>query len=571
MWLINTTTISLELFYGDETPAYAILSHTWGDDELSFQEFRGLARLGTCDEIRNKAGYRKIVATCEQARSDGYRYAWVDTCCIDKSSSAELTEAINSMFAWYRSSQICYAMLGDLSIHDDAIISQHRLLQERLEKCRWFTRGWCLQELLAPRHIRFFSHDWREIGTKDCLGDILSRITGIPKTVLIAPQGKDLHDLPVARRISWMARRRTTRIEDLSYSLLGILGIHMPMLYGEGSMAFQRLQEEIIRKYNDMSIFAWRGAPRASEYMPVLASSPSDFLRDAVHDGEEEHSSSSLLGDKLRTQFSLTNQGIYFPTARIYCQNGTEEYRYQYLLALNYRDAAFRGIRDQDWYIALQKVGPGLFVRIYESPERQKAFRNNHILDPLNESVCIINNISESLSRQLSLWERYAVRLRWKPWKKSGRKYWNIRTTEPRANWDLIGGQFLLEMASEQYMHIAFVPGNYETNPQFKYFVLVIQLGGGAVRDPSRISVKIVNSDIWPGVNETPFQFTSKESLALRAIAPRPTTTGDGLESISLAGYYMWVSVTLETQKNGLPYHLVYIDWKESAFLRSRR
>jgi hypothetical protein len=105
MWLINTSTLSLELYYGDGIPPYAILSHTWGDDEVSFQEFTQASETKN-DRITTKAGYRKIVATCEQAMNDGYRYAWVDTCCIDKTSSAELTEAINSMFGWYRQSQV---------------------------------------------------------------------------------------------------------------------------------------------------------------------------------------------------------------------------------------------------------------------------------------------------------------------------------------------------------------------------------------------------------------------------------------------------------------------------------
>ncbi|KAG5984603.1 hypothetical protein E4U55_004045 [Claviceps digitariae] len=578
MWLINTTTLTLEQFHGQNIPAYAILSHTWGAEELSFGEFGQqhpgggkTAPQSDQHEARAKEGYRKIVTTCQRARRDGCHYAWVDTCCIDKTSSAELTEAINSMFGWYRDSHVCYALLSDLGAEPASASS----IQNQLHRCRWFTRGWCLQELLAPLNLRFFNAQWQEVGTRNSLGKTIARITDIPKAVLVAPQMNNLHQLPLARRISWMAKRQTTRVEDRSYALLGILGIHMPMLYGEGDMAFQRLQEEIIRKYNDLSVFAWTGSPRETEYMPVLASSPSDFARNAVNardeddndvSAQDEDDSSSKLGDKLRTQFSLTNQGVYFPSVRLYCQNGDENYRYHYLLMLNYRDPSFRGIRDKDWYIILQKVGPGLFVRIHETPDRRQAFRKRSILDPVYESVCLVNRINDTLSRQLSLWERHAVRLRWKPWTKSGRKYWNIRATEPRANWDLIGGQFLVEMASEQYMHIVFVPGNYQTNPRFEYFVLVIHVGGAAeseTRDARHISVRVVNSNLWPGVNETPFQFASKESLALASLAPK-ADADTSPERIYLVGYDMSISVKLMMQKNGVPYHLVFLDWKES-------
>ncbi|KAE9364452.1 HET-domain-containing protein, partial [Stipitochalara longipes BDJ] len=256
MWLINTSTLSLELFYGDEIPPYAILSHTWGDGEISFREFTQVSETKN-DITMNKNGYRKITATCAQALKDGHGYAWADTCCIDKTSSAELTEAINSMFSWYRKSQVCYVYLSDFKLEAVDVPSQQDQFDAEFVQCRWFTRGWCLQELLAPRQLRFFNQKWQEIGAKGPLSQLISEITGIPEAVLIVPPKKDIQDLPVAARISWMGRRQTTRIEDLAYSLLGILNVNMPMLYGEGPNAFLRLQEEIIKKYNDLSIFAW--------------------------------------------------------------------------------------------------------------------------------------------------------------------------------------------------------------------------------------------------------------------------------------------------------------------------
>ncbi|KAL6401311.1 Vegetative incompatibility protein HET-E-1 [Ilyonectria robusta] len=242
MRLINAATVQLEEFYGDAIPEYAILSHRWLDEEVSLQDLQSGA--GT-----SKAGYRKIQLCCEQAVRDGLSYAWVDTCCIDKTSSAELTEAINSMYAWYRESAVCYAYISDVtgSSADDT-----------LEKSAWFTRGWTLQELLAPGEVVFYSTAWERLGTRDD-GALTGRIalaTGIDEAVLRGNAG--LGERSVAQRMSWAAGRTTTRAEDSAYSLLGLFGVNMPMLYGEGgARAFVRLQEEIMKASDDQSLFAW--------------------------------------------------------------------------------------------------------------------------------------------------------------------------------------------------------------------------------------------------------------------------------------------------------------------------
>jgi hypothetical protein len=163
--------------------------------------------------------------------------------------------------------------------------------------------------------------------------------------------------------------------------------------------------------------------------------------------------------------------------------------------------------------------------------------------------------------RQLVLWERYAVRLRWKAWEKPGRRYWHIRTVQPRESWDLAANQFLLEMAYECHMHIEFVPGNYESNPSFQYFVLVIQLGNEHGRNPAMVSVRIVSADVWQGMNVTMLGFRRKEALAFEALPPMKDT-GD---HISLVGYDMSVSVELVTEPNEQPYHHVHLDWKASG------
>jgi hypothetical protein len=265
MRLINTTTVELRCFDDpSKIPAYAILSHTWEEDEVSLQEM-------TSGEGRHKKGFEKILGTCRLALAHGHEWAWVDTCCIDKTSSAELSEAINSMFKWYKDSKVCYVYLSDLP-HNESIT-------DRLSECRWVTRGWTLQELIAPRHVEFYDARWQPRGTKQALADCIENIAMIPVMVLNGIDNIDSHS--VASRMRWASRRQTTRPEDTAYCLLGIFDVHMPLIYGEGVKAFRRLQEEIMKTTGDLSIFAWgdplenpREDPEGSH---PLARSPTEF------------------------------------------------------------------------------------------------------------------------------------------------------------------------------------------------------------------------------------------------------------------------------------------------------
>ncbi|RSL62684.1 hypothetical protein CEP53_004667 [Fusarium sp. AF-6] len=169
MRLINTATLSLDEFFGDQVPEYAILSHTWHEEEVAFRDWADQA------SASRKKGYRKIVDTCRLAREQGYGYVWVDTNCIDKSSSAELSEAINSMFSWYQGARVCYVYLSD--VPSPALGEPTDTKTFRWS--RWFTRGWTLQELLAPRDVEFYSKDWSLLGTKLSLCPEISLITGI--------------------------------------------------------------------------------------------------------------------------------------------------------------------------------------------------------------------------------------------------------------------------------------------------------------------------------------------------------------------------------------------------------
>jgi hypothetical protein len=223
---------SIHLFIGDNTPRYAILSHTWGPDgdEVTYSDLTN--RTG-----KSKAGYNKIVFCAEQASKDDLQYFWIDTCCIDKSSSAELTEAINSMFQWYREAAKCYVYLSDVSIRDQ--------WQSAFRQSRWFTRGWTLQELIAPASVEFFSSEGQLLGDKNSLSRQVHEITGIPIPAL---QGNPLSEFTITERMSWAEKRETTRKEDNAYSLLGIFDVHVPLIYGEGKeKALIRLQEEIER------------------------------------------------------------------------------------------------------------------------------------------------------------------------------------------------------------------------------------------------------------------------------------------------------------------------------------
>ncbi|GJC78223.1 vegetative incompatibility protein HET-E-1 [Colletotrichum liriopes] len=225
-----------------------------------------------------KQGFLKIAKICEIAKASGIQWAWVDTCCIDKSSSAELTESINSMWRWYSEAKICYVFLSDMSMSDrvDEPWMKRSATGEDLESCRWFSRGWTLQELLAPEFIDFFDNTWTHCGTKLSLRSELSILTGINIDVL--ENSSLMYQVPIACRMSWAAYRQTTREEDRAYSLFGIFDVNLPLIYGEGSKAFARLQEAILQNSTDLSIFAWDSKENDQLYTGLLARSPSDFV-----------------------------------------------------------------------------------------------------------------------------------------------------------------------------------------------------------------------------------------------------------------------------------------------------
>lgn len=243
MRLLNTASQKLEEFADPKSiPEYAIFSHRWREGEVQFKD------IGS-PSAQSMKGYSKVVSCCEAALQHGYDYLWMDTCCIDKSSSSELSEAINSMFAWYRDSAVCFVLLDDVPNDDDP-----GRLEASFREAEWFKRGWTLQELIAPPNVVFFASNWVAIGTKVSFSRVIAEVTRISDRVFLS---RDMEDISVATRMSWASGRETTREEDRAYSLLGIFGINMPPLYGEGQNAFTRLQEEITKLTNDYSIFVW--------------------------------------------------------------------------------------------------------------------------------------------------------------------------------------------------------------------------------------------------------------------------------------------------------------------------
>jgi hypothetical protein len=266
--------VSLVSFDATDVPQYAILSHTWGPDykELTYAELKSAvgvyverthnekvvyrplkgrnndlsARKTEIERMKGKTGYRKIQFCGRQAAKDGLGYFWVDSCCIDRENSTELSEAINSMFKWYKRATKCYVYLQDVSINPvegAEVPPPEDVWAEAFEKSKWFTRGWTLQELLAPNCVEFFSEEGIYLGERDGMSSMLSTITSIP---IAALRGRPLSKFTSKERFSWVGNRQTTREEDKAYALFGIFDVYLPPIYGEGEdRAMNRLRKEI--------------------------------------------------------------------------------------------------------------------------------------------------------------------------------------------------------------------------------------------------------------------------------------------------------------------------------------
>jgi hypothetical protein len=243
-----------------DIPRYAILSHTWGPDteEVTFKDIVD----GTG---KGKLGYEKIRFCAEQARRDGLEYFWVDTCCIDKSNNTELSTAINSMFRWYQQATRCYVYLTDISATSSEDGQSGPAWEPAFRAHRWFTRGWTLQELLAPTSVEFFTPDGLRLGDKRSLEQQIHEITGIAVPAL---RSSAFSQFTVEERFKWAETRHTTREEDWAYCLLGIFDIFLPLIYGEGKThAVRRLEKEVAESMSRIDPPSRRGGVRQGQCM----------------------------------------------------------------------------------------------------------------------------------------------------------------------------------------------------------------------------------------------------------------------------------------------------------------
>lgn len=328
MRLVNSYSLEFREFETGSCPPYAILSHTWGGEEVLYQDMlwiqdyrrthesdslstndegesqeRSSARSGnaasgsrlparslsdgdeecppyeeveetstedqsTARSLRARHGYQKILKIAEHCRVSQIGFFWIDTCCIDKSNGMEVSEAVLSAYKWYREATVCFVYLADVP-PTDALADRDSVFR----RSWWFTRGWALVELLAPTARVWFDQDWNFIFPESPL---ISEITGIDAGYL---EGANLELACVAKRMSWAAHRHTTKREDVAYCLMGIFGISMSVLYGEGpEKAFIRLQRKILKTTVDTSILAWGyDCPILDDSTRVLATSPNEF------------------------------------------------------------------------------------------------------------------------------------------------------------------------------------------------------------------------------------------------------------------------------------------------------
>lgn len=307
MRFINTTSLQFEDVADGGLcsldPGYAILSHRWmqAKEEVQYADI-----LSVGEAVKAKAGFAKFTGACHLAKSLGFGLIWIDTCCINKTDSAELGEAINSMYRWYSMARICIVYLQDVT--EPSTFAQSE----------WFSRGWTLQELIAPNVVRFWDCDWRHLGDKESLADQILDRTGIPEDVLALR--KPAQDYSIAQRMSWAAKRTTGRVEDSAYSLMGLFDVNMPLIYGERERAFTRLQEYIVARSIDESIFVWEleeleDVERSVHpiHRGLLARSPASFAKcgDVRSVGRSEGFSINQFGVTITSAAGLYELNVY--------------------------------------------------------------------------------------------------------------------------------------------------------------------------------------------------------------------------------------------------------------------
>ncbi|KAK7446260.1 hypothetical protein VKT23_014465 [Stygiomarasmius scandens] len=375
MRLLNTETYEVKEFYVN-IPLYAILSHTWGDIEITFQDIQSL------NIAKTKAGWSKVKNACDHARKHTFDWIWIDSCCIDKTSSAELSEALNSMYQYYTDAEVCYVYLCDVS-------SKENLRDRKSSFCssKWFTRGWTLQELIAPMYAVFLDKNWNEIGTRWSLRDAISAVTTIPVEIF---EGQDIDEFSVAQKMSWAAYRETTRPEDQAYCLMGIFNVNMPSIYGEGAVkAFIRLQQEIIKISDDRSIFAWISEGNCESVVRGLfARSPKEFRAS----GQVTMSHAELTGD--RSSFSFGNNGLRIHLPFVHDENSNAS---DSVLLASLHCKRPGVVNGSYLSIYLRKIGEEQYVRCYAN---KVVVTSSAKIEGFKEVIVKENSLSRSAKRK---------------------------------------------------------------------------------------------------------------------------------------------------------------------------
>lgn len=407
--LIRWRQVEFEVFPEYRVPErYAILSHRWVDgQEVSLQELTSRDGKVFWDATQ-KSGYYKLERAAAAAVDYRCDWLWCDTCCIDKTSSAELTEAINSMFRWYRDSFLCFAVLTDIDPTQKGQFTQSV----------WFTRAWTLQELIAPTKLIFFDNTWDKMGTKHELADAIVTRTRIDKDVLIGQ--KRLDRINVAQKMSWAADREAGIVEDIAYSLLGIFDVNMPMLYGEGRKAFVRLQEEIMQRNADQSIFIWfpnepqTPSGHGRQVKNLFASSPADFRQcDRLQQQNQRKKAFGINNLGLDIELTLRPVALDTYLAYLAVESGGPNYLASLTLEIDPETGYLCRSGSSLKTILLEKAGPQIqqtkrVTILRAASSRQQHSTNSlfgfHLINPRN-SLHLINDWDPVNDWDLGKWD----------------------------------------------------------------------------------------------------------------------------------------------------------------------
>ncbi|KAL9032683.1 MAG: hypothetical protein Q9180_006361 [Flavoplaca navasiana] len=340
--LLNAESLTLQQFKEEDCPPYAILSHRWAEDPSNEVVYDDMSKF---EEFRHSSVWKKaksaakIVEACQRVLELESKYLWVDTVCIKQDNLMEMSTAINSMYRLYHDAEICIAYLYDYPTSEVQTFSQSD----------WFTRGWTLQELVAPEVVKFFDKNWDYIGETGDLAAELTQRTGVHKKFWTS--NAPVNYASVSERMSWMAGRKTTVPEDIAYCMLGLFGVNMPLLYGEGKeRAFLRLQEEIMKYSADHSLFVWKAESRGpmetySCSTGLLAPSPECFRSAGDYRRISQHRNSR--------PYQMTNRGVAIDLPLVYHEKN------DFIGALNCHDQDMKPVG-----LCLRKVHGNHYCRV---------------------------------------------------------------------------------------------------------------------------------------------------------------------------------------------------------------